>query len=863
MMLSLNGEWQFRQNGKGEWMQAQVPGCNYLDLMRQGKLKDPFVGLNEKDAYWVSLEDWEYRKSFTLTEELLEADRLVLSCDMLDTVCDIFINGKLLGRAENCHRRYEWDIKEHVRAGENDIRVLFFSPVRYVEKKYAAEKCPPNSNGQNGIPHIRKPQSHFGWDWGPVLPPSGISGDIGILAQNGAAIDDFLVAQTHSEEKVSLEINAAVRMLGGAYDSYLLTVFDPDGAQIAHFTGGVSEKISHQTEIENPRLWWTHELNPVDEQPLYTVSLSLLDGGGKTLDKTVKKIGLRTLELDRSKDKWGFNFRFILNGIPLFIKGANWIPADSFINRYTPERLEYDLKAALFSNMNMLRIWGGGYYESDLMYDMCDRYGILLWQDFQFACQAYPFFDEAFTENVKREVEYNVKRLRHHACLALWSGNNEIEAMSMGWMLSKKYIDWTEKFFYGILPEHLRRFDGVTPYIPGSPCGIGHMKGQDRDNVGDTHLWAVWHGLQPMTYYRKRLTRFCSEFGFESLPSIKTIRKFAEPKDYSLTSKVFLSHQKCLSGNMKMIYYIASRFRLPKNFEDYIYLSQICQQECIKDATEHWRRYTGRCNGAMYWQMNDCWPVCSWAGMDYYGNYKALQYTSRHFNAPVAVSVQDDKRSIKIFVINDTVQGGEYELEYGVYGFDGTEYIKRRKTLTAEALSSREICAIARADIKPKEYVLEARLLKDGEVVNAKTYLPKAEKALHLPKAKCSLHAEIKVNTAHIFLKSNAFMRLVRVESEENSLPFSDNYFDLLPQREVCITQKLPDGTDLEKYISGLTVRCVSDIEPKGSRLSDFLTRLRILLTPVNLGGYIYNKNVPKNIDTNGIESLGKNEGVF
>lgn len=848
MYLLLNGKWQFRQKNKGDWMPAEVPGCNYLDLLRNNKIPEPFVGTNEKAVYWVALEDWEYKHSFTITQEILASDRVMLRCDMLDTICDVYINHQLIGSGHNCHRRFEWDIKDRLHSGENSIYIIFYSPVRYVQEKQAREKCPPNNNGQNGIPHIRKPQCHFGWDWGPVLPPSGISGDIGIVAHNGAVIQDIKIRQHHTHGKVSLAISAQAEILSKNYASYNLTVSAPDGNVIADINERFSDSIVHTIDINNPRLWWTHELNPVDEQPLYDVTLTLKGARGEILDSTDKKIGLRTLVLNRSKDRWGSNFQFILNGVPIFAKGANWIPADSFINRYTPDRLEYDLQAALYSNMNMLRIWGGGYYGSDAMYDLCDKYGILLWQDFPFACQPYPFFDKALTDNVKTEVEYNVKRLRHHACLAVWNGNNEIESMSIAWLMYRKYVEWTEKFFYHILPDYLAPLDDVTPYIPGSPCGLSHMNGYDRDNVGDTHLWAVWHGLQPMNYYRKRLTRFCSEFGFESLPDIKTIERFAQKKDYSLTSEVFLSHQKCLSGNMKMVYYIASRFRLPKRFEDYIYLSQISQQECIKDATEHWRRNKGRCNGALYWQMNDCWPVCSWAGMDYYGNYKALQYTSKHFNAPVAVSIQDDKQDIKIYVINDTLPGGTYEIEYAVYDYNGREYAKQCKKIKLSGTSAEVPYRIKRADISLKEYVLVANLYRDQELVNRKTYLPKAEKHLHLPKAEYTLDAEIKGDTAYIYLKSDKYMRLVRVESDSNTMPFSDNYFDLLPGEEVCLTQNIPSDLDVNQYLSGLSVQCIQNLEPKGSRLSDALKRLKILLNPVNLGSYIYNKRVPKDI---------------
>lgn len=848
MELLLNGEWQFKQTDNEKWMPATVPGCNYLDLLNNGEIDDPFVGTNEKDAYWVSLKDWEYKREFNVDEQLLGCDKVELYCDMLDTICDVYVNDVLLGSANNCHRRFTWNVKERLNIGQNVIRIVFFSPVNYVKNKQAIEKCPPNNNGQNGIPHIRKPQCHFGWDWGPVLPPSGISGNIGIIGQNGARVTDFVIKQHHADGKVTLDIAAEINMLSEKYDAYTLTVTSPNGERIAEIKDKAIQSVNQSVLVENPQLWWTHELNPVEEQPLYAVTLTLTDSFGNTLDYSEKKIGLRTIELDLGKDEYGSNFRFILNGVPIFAKGANWIPADSFINRYTPERLEYDIKAALFSNMNMLRIWGGGYYESDAMYDLCDKYGILLWQDFPFACQAYPFFDESFTDNVKTDIEYNVKRLRHHASLALWCGNNEIETMSIAWRTYVKYVKWTDKFFYHILPEFLKPLDDVTAYIPGTPCGVEHLKGFDRDNVGDTHLWAVWHGLQAMTYYRKRLTRFCSEFGFESLPDIKTIERFAKAEDYSLTSPVFLSHQKCLSGNMKMIYYIASRFRLPKKFEDYIYLSQISQQECIKDATEHWRRNKGRCNGSLYWQMNDCWPVCSWAGMDYYGNYKALQYTSRHFFAPIEVSIQDEKKQIKIYAINDTLKSGEFDVVYAIYDYDGKQIERKNRHITLESNQSAILFDINRADIKPEEYVLSAELYQNGELINRKTYLPKAEKNLHLPKAKCEMRAEIDGDTAYIYLKSDKFMRLVRVESNINTLPFSDNYFDLYAGAQVCITQKLPAEMDREKYLSGLSVRCIQDVEPKGSRIGDKLMRLKVILNPVNLASYVYDHRIPKDL---------------
>lgn len=847
----LNGEWKFKELGKIDWLSATVPGCNYLDLLKLKLIPDPFVGVNEKEVYWVANCDWEYRKEFEFPEKLMEEEKLELNCKCLDTVCDVYLNDILIGQGSNCHLEYNFDIKKAVVPNKNILKFIFYSPVKYVKKKQALEKCPNNCNGQTGIPHIRKPQCHFGWDWGPVLPPSGISGDINIVGYSTANIVDLEIKQKHFDDFVELEISAGINVFGEGNIEYTLNVKYPDGKELDR-RGVINNSIKEEIKIEKPQLWWTKELSGNNLQPLYTVNFQIFKN--KTLlDSKTKKIGLRTIILNREKDEYGSNFQFKLNGVSLFIKGANWIPADSFITRYSKQRLEYDLKTALFSNMNMLRIWGGGYYESDMMYDLCDEYGILLWQDFPFACQAYPFFDEELLQNVLKEVEYNVKRLRHHACLAVWSGNNEIEAMSMGWMLRKQYIDWTEKFFYDILPNNLIKYDNITPYIPGSPCGVSHLKGHDRDNVGDTHLWAVWHGLQPMTYYRKRLTRFCSEFGFESLPDIKTIEKYAEKKDYSLTSEVFTAHQKCNSGNMKMAYYIASRFRLPKNFTDYIYLSQICQQECIKDATEHWRRNKGRCNGAMYWQMNDCWPVCSWAGMDYYGNYKALQYTSKHFNAPIMISIENKENDIDIYAINDTMKTIKCIVKYTLIDFNGKQLEVKSEELVLSMIANSLIFKIKINDIKKrcdlKQIVLVAELFSDGKLINQKTYLFDKEKNLKLPKADICKEITISGETIFISLKSKNYVRLLQICSKTNSLPFSDNYFDLIPGETRIITQQIGNIVKLEELKEDIVLFSACEIEPKGSKLSDFIKKTKILLKPVNFGGYLFHKKIPKDIE--------------
>lgn len=855
-LLSLNGAWSFREAEKGAWKTAEVPGCNYLDLLRLKEIPDPFDGTNEKDVYWVAQTDWEYKKEFDVPAALFSCDRICLQCKTLDTVCDVYLNDTCIGHGENAHLQYQFEVKSLLQESGNVLRIVFYSPVKYVEKKQEVEKCPRNSNGQDGIPHIRKPQCHFGWDWGPVLPPSGISGDIALVGYISARFTDVCILQKHSENQVDLQLAAEEE--GFAKEKSLtcrFTVLSPDGEVLHENEYPFNEKntSSALVTIQNPQLWWTRDLSDSDTQPLYTVQAELL-ADGTAVDTVTKKIGLRTIELNRARDAYGSNFQFKINGVPLFAKGANWIPPDSFVNRYTDARMEYDLNAMKFSNMNLLRVWGGGYYESDALYEKCDRDGILIWQDFCFACQPYPFFDDSLLQNVQKEVEYNVKRLRHHACLAIWNGNNEIESMSIAWRNRFKYVEWTEKFFYHILPDWLKKLDAQTPYIPGSPCGLEHLKGFDRDNVGDTHLWAVWHGLQPLTYYRKRMTRFCSEFGFESLPDLKTIETFAKPQDYALTSEVFNAHQKCNSGNMKMAYYITSRFRLPKKFEDYIYLSQICQEECVRDATEHWRRNRGRCNGSIWWQLNDCWPVCSWASIDYYGNYKALQYTARHFNAPVIVSLEDTKEEVKIFCINDTrTSVKNCSVEYRLVDFNGKQLTSGDFGMqTLNALESRCVSTLTVAELRKfgalKSAVLVVELKQENTVLSRRTLLFEAEKNLRLPKTDIHMTVKIENTQAVLSITSDKYTRFLQIHSKSNTNPFSDNYFDLLPGETKIITQQVePSATEQDIY-ADISFFSAGDVVPQGTALTDFLTKMRVLLQPINLGSYMYDHKIPTDL---------------
>lgn len=856
MKIDLNGKWEFNIVNNDKWYAATVPGCNYLDLMANGIIADPFYGTNEKDLYWVSETDCRYKRTFEIGSDLYDSDRVLLVCKMLDTLADITVNGQIITSVNNCHIEHYIDIKEYVKIGVNSIEIYFKSPVNYVKKMQAIERCPNNCNGLTGIPHIRKPQCHFGWDWGPILTPSGISGDIYIESRDVAELQDVVLTQKHLDGVVELNVRGYISSYKNSTLAVNIEITEPNGNVIVRQIENIADSFEDNIIIDQPQLWWTSELSDNPKQPLYTVKVTI-ECANNIVSIWERKIGLRTIILNQNADKFGKNFQFVLNGKPIFAKGANWIPADSFINRVTKETLEFYIKSAVDSNFNMLRVWGGGYYESDTFYDLCDEYGLLVWQDFPFACQPYPFFIEEYRNQVLSEIEFNIKRLRDRASICLWCGNNEIESMAVGWATRLNYVKWTEKFFWDILPGFVAKFDSVTSYIAGTPVGTAHASGFNNDNVGDTHLWAVWHGLQPMTYYRRRMTRFCSEFGFESLPDLKSIKTFAEEKDYALASTVFSSHQKCASGNTKMAYYIASRFKLPKKFIDYIYLSQVCQQECIKDATEHWRRNKGQCNGSLYWQYNDCWPVCSWASVDYNRNYKALQYTAKHFFAPTMVSIENTKKTIAVYVVNDKIIEIPCRVECKLIDFKGLIYWKKSINLVADSNAVSELFSVNVKDFivneSLKNCVFTANLYVNEQLINTKTVLFDTEKNIKLPKANINIECNIVGDKAVYTVKSDKFARLAALYSEYNSNPFSDNYFDILPNAELTVTQKLSSKQIAEKITAEqlaktLSVKSVCDIEPKGSKFKDYLYRVKVFLTPINFFNWIYYQSIPAKI---------------
>jgi len=837
--LSLCGPWSFAIRGDAalvakEPMPAAVPGCNYHDLLRLGKIGDPFCGDNERKSFWVGEADFDYFRTFSLTEEDLTADRVELSCAMLDTLCRVYVNGILVGEGQNTHIAYAFDVTQAVRAGENILRIEFDSPVRYA-KAMAKQFTTAGDLNFTGRTHIRKAQCHFGWDWGPRIPVSGITGDISLRFYTGARLLPMEIAQNHGNGGVTLHAKAEMEAFRPG-TQLRLALLSPEGEILAQ---GDNEL---DTLIETPRLWWTHDLSGETEQPLYTVRAQALYHG-EIVDIMERRIGLRTIELNREADAYGHNFQFVLNGVPLFAKGSNWIPPDAFPDRATVEVKRGYLEQCVRANMNMIRIWGGGYYETDEFYDLCDRMGLLVWQDFAFACAPYPFDRPDFLQNVQDEVACNVTRLRHHASLALWCGNNELECMAITWLPYRKLQRWSGKFFWGILPGWVKELDAHTPFISTSPTGGAFMQGPESDSEGDTHLWHVWHGLQPLRYYRRRLTRFCSEFGQQSLPSMEAVRSFAGGGELALSSPVLKSHQKCLAGNAKILYYMLSDYRLPKGFAETVYLSQLTQAQYVGYATELWRRHRGRCNGSLFWQLNDSWPAVTWSSIDHLGRAKALQYYARRFNAPLAISIDDDRGITKIYVLNDTREARELTLSWQLTGFDGTIMDAHDLPVNAMPLSSKIVSGMPQIR-RDKRHLLRVQLKDGDEVLSERTLLFDKEKNLNLPRCEFTPDVEIRGGVAHITVRSDSFARAVFVESNLASGNFSENFVDMFPGEPVTLTVDA-NGASAADIQASLCFTTVGNIESH-SPARCALERLRAFVVPAHFASWFMYKRRKK-----------------
>ncbi len=814
---SLNGAWQFRQSGTDEWLPATVPGGVHTDLLALGRIPDPFVGDNEKRVQWVAGADWEYRCRFAADDELLNQSRVWLVCDGLDTLATVSLNGRALGRAANMFRQYRWDVKASLQAADNELVIAFASPVEYAVAGQAQRPMAGVSQAIPGGPYLRKAPCQFGWDWGPQLPPVGIWKDIRLEGAGEARLLDVHLRQTHGDGRVNVSAAVAVeRWTDDGPFTARLHIVAPNGQEL---TAEAAVSAEHTAEIalpiDEPQLWWP---NGYGDQPLYRAAVSL-HREDVEIDRRDYQLGLRTIALRQEPDQWGRSFEFVVNGVPIFAQGSNWIPADSFPTRITDDYLEALIRGAAETHQNMLRVWGGGFYEEERFYDLCDRYGILVWQDFIFSCSIYPLDDADFLENVRVEVVENVRRLRHRASLALWCGNNEME---WGW------VDWSwdrpeladlkaayHRFFHQTLPTWCAAEDPDTAYWPSSPSSDTPFEAPNGQQQGDAHYWDVWHGRKPFTAYRDQYPRFMSEFGFQALPPLATIRTYAGEADWNMTSYVMEQHQKNDSGNSLMVGQMLDTFRLPKDFPSLVYLSMVLQAEGIRYGVEHWRRSRGRVAGTLYWQLNDCWPVASWSSIDYFGRWKALHYAARRFYAPVLLSIEDDPPRQGVYITNDQLDAWEGSVRWSLETLDSTVLCNGEERVPAApqavTLVKQFDFAAHLTDDNRRDLVFIAELWQDSHLVARQTAFFAPTKHLMLADPLVESACYVNGDGLRVELRGRTLARLVELSLDGADVIFSDNYFDLPAGRDVTVTCSLPAGWDESRAESALQVRSVFD----------------------------------------------------
>ena len=816
MTQSLSGDWQFRQAGATDWLPATVPGGVHTDLLNQDCIPDPFAGDNEKRVQWVAEADWEYRRRFVVDPDLAAESHVWLVCDGLDTLATVTLNGHLLGKTDNMFRQYRWDVKELLRPGDSHLSIIFASAVEHITAKQAIRPLPGVSQAIPGGPHLRKAPCQFGWDWGPQLPPVGIWKDIRLEGADVARLMDVHLRQSHRNGDVIVTAALSFESWAQGPITARIRLIAPDGREQAKELPLVANApATIELAIDQPRLWWP---NGYGDQPLYQAIVSL-NQGAKEVDRRSYQMGLRTIELRQERDQWGRSFEFLVNGVPIFAKGSNWIPADSFPTRITAESLEALIRAAADTHQNMLRVWGGGFYEDDRFYDLCDRYGIMVWQDFIFSCSIYPLDDTAFLDNLRVEISQNVRRLRHRASLALWCGNNEMEWGWVDWGWNRSELAELkaayEQFFHHTLPEWCAAEDADTPYWPSSPSSDTPFKAPNGQQQGDAHYWDVWHGRQPFTAYRDQYPRFMSEFGFQALPPLATISTYADEDDWNMTSYVMEQHQKNDSGNSLMVGQMLDTFRLPRDFPSLVYLSMVLQAEGIRYGVEHWRRHRDRVAGTLYWQLNDCWPVASWSSLDYFGRWKALHYAARRFYAPVLLSIEDAPPRQTVYVTNDGRDLWEGSLRWSLETLDSAvlaagELPVRVEPLTAALIAPFDFAAQVNDDNR-RDLVFIAELWQEEGRMASQTAFFVPTKHLTLTDPRITANCYRAGDHLCVELESRSLGRLVELSLEGIDVVFSDNYFDLPAGRPVSVSCPLLPNTDGTAIEPSLRVRTIYD----------------------------------------------------
>lgn len=830
--VSLNGRWEVYQVDSGAAsppaalpdapIAATVPGCIHTDLLAAGLIDDPYFRTNELDVLWVGETGWRYTRTFHVAADLLEHDRVLLRANGLDTLATVTVNGVELGKTDNMFRTWEFDVKNVLHAGENSINVAFDPPVPYVRARGQERMLPAWGVGDHkldGGGWIRKEPCNFGWDWGPMLATSGIWRDLEIIAFDGAHLTDVHIRQQHGDGVVTLNVAAQVESVAPGNRAVDVAVWLED-VRVASGRAAVSDDHAAVTlTITEPQLWWP---NNMGAQPLYDVSVTLVDvdAADAELDTAQKRIGLRTLSLVREDDQWGESFYFAANGVPFFAKGANWIPADTFATRLTRADYARLLDDTVAANMNMLRVWGGGLYEQDMFYELCDERGICVWQDFIFACATYPTFDHAWMASVRAEAEDNVRRIRHHACLALWCGNNELEQGLVGDEWTAHTMSWEDysRLYDEMLPAVVAALDPDTDYWPCSPHSPrGDRRDFNNPNWGDAHLWSVWHGKQPFEWYRTCDHRFNSEFGFQSFPEPRTVRTYTQAGDRNITSFVMEHHQRSGIGNSTIIHYMLDWFRLPTDFDMTLWLSQILQGMAIKYAVEHWRRAMPRGMGTLYWQLNDCWQVASWSSIDYFGNWKALHYMARDFFAPLLISGLEDleRGTVEIHVTSDLAATVDATVRWVLTDVAGAEIAQRASVVAVKPRADHLVETLALRnwldEFGTRNMLLWLELEVDGTVVS--TNLVNFARPKHLELQEPTIIAAVTpaAEGFDVVLETDRPSLWTWLELDNTPARYSSNFVHLRPGVPVTVNVRPRTALTQDEFAVQLSVRSLVD----------------------------------------------------
>ena len=803
--VDLNKGWMFRKEGSTKWMSAKVPGCVHTDLRFHDSIPDPFLNDNELQLQWIDKTDWEYQLLFDIPKDMQKKNNIFLAFEGLDTYADVYLNDSLLLSSDNMYCHFEKQCKSLLKNSANKLFICFRSPVKEGLKKLEASPYAlpaVNDHSKDGglgnkllSPFIRKAPYQFGWDWGPRFVTSGIWKPVHLIGWDHATIEDVQIIQNSlTEEKA--ELTAVIKVVANGNYPAELTVMDSGSQKVissihTNLKSGIN-KMLIDFKVDKPKRWWP---NGMGEHPVYTIQ-SMLSIDGKKTDEYISVFGLRTIQLIQKADSVGQSFYFEVNGIPVFMRGANYIPINVFPTMATDSDYLRVIGRAVESNMNMIRVWGGGIYEKDIFYDLCDRNGILVWQDFMFACAMYPG-DNDFKRSITKEITQNVIRLRNHPCIALWCGNNELEN---GWnYYLSEGMNYTPLQKKEIWKNYLSIFDTLIPGIldtlkvsqtyrstSASP-GKGIYEKTPVDHLldvewrsGDWHDYWVWGGKKPFSLYDQYIGRFMSEWGFQAFPDRRTVKTFSTSKNPELNSSLIQQHQKSNGGNALIDFYMNMYYNHPKDFPMYIYVSGLLQADAMGTAIESHRRHKPHCMGTLYWQLNDMWPVVSWSTIDFYNRPKASHFAVHRCYKNILLSSTYEKNKLKVYLISDEMKDINGTLQMQIRDFDGRIIWEKAEPIQAFANQSNEVFSIDISQLKnmiKNKSFFHASFISNGKVMDEKTQYFVSPKELLLEKA--TIKMSIQNNMITLLSDKLAKNVFLNVHDGENN--FRENYFDLLP----------------------------------------------------------------------------------